>query len=120
MSFDRFVILHHLAPTGEHWDLMLERGESLLTWQLLAEPHSRDACPIAGVRISDHRKRYLDHEGPLGGGRGIVTRVDHGRYELLSADAATYAIHLSGRRLRGHFLLERIDESSSQWRLLAT
>ena len=32
----RFVILHHRLAGGEHWDLMLEHGESLATWQLLA------------------------------------------------------------------------------------
>ncbi len=34
----RFAILHHKTAGGEHWDLMLERGGVLLTWQLEREP----------------------------------------------------------------------------------
>ena len=34
----RFAILHHEVAGGEHWDLMLERKDVLLTWQLEREP----------------------------------------------------------------------------------
>jgi DNA polymerase Ligase (LigD) len=107
MSPNRFVILHHLAPTGEHWDLMLEQEDVLVTWQLLSEPIGRDACPIRCVRIDDHRKRYLDYEGPIGGGRGIVTRFDRGDYELLAVDDARWTLRLAGGRMTGEFCIER-------------
>ncbi len=114
----RFVILHHLAPTGEHWDLMIEHGDILLTWQLSAEPVNREACPIECTRIKDHRKHYLDYEGPVSGGRGMVTRVDQGRCEMLSSTDDAIALEFAGRRLTGQFRLTRPDPNSqSRWTL---
>ena len=113
---DRFVILHHLAPTGEHWDLMLERGDVLLTWQLTSRPTDRAARPIECVRIADHRKRYLDYEGPISGGRGIVTRFDRGRFEFLEFTEDRITFELSGDVLNGRFRLGRPPESEhTQW-----
>ena len=113
---DRFVILHHLAPTGEHWDLMLERGDVLLAWQLTSRPADRAACPIKCIRVADHRKRYLDYEGPISGGRGIVTRFDRGCFELLEFTEDRITFELSGDVLSGRFRLDRPAESGrSQW-----
>ena len=113
---DRFVILHHLSPTGEHWDLMLELERDLMTWQLRSQPTGRGACPIDCVRIQDHRKRYLDYEGPIRGGRGVVTRVDAGRFELLEDKEDTKTIVFAGRVLSGTFCLRRADAGeSSAW-----
>ena len=118
---NRFVILHHLAPTGEHWDLMLEQPDCLFTWRMSAEPVDRDACPIECLRINEHRKRYLEHEGPISGGRGIVSRVDQGTYQCLSADENGWILNLQGRRLRGDFSLLRSDPASqSRWTFIAT
>lgn len=118
---NRFVILHHLAPTGEHWDLMLEREDCLTTWQLLTEPDGGASGPIDCVRINDHRKFYLDYEGPVRGGRGIVSRIDHGTYRCLNAETDSLTIVFQGRRLSGEFRLVRPDPGSqSRWTLLAT
>ena len=118
MMPNRFVILHHLSPSGEHWDLMLEEKETLLTWQLMTEPRSPESCPIECRRIKDHRKHYLDYEGPISGGRGFVTRIDHGRYEIMAADHDALAIRIEGSRLVGDFRLERSDPASkSRWTL---
>ena len=120
MTPARFVILHHLAPTGEHWDFMLEREDHLITWRMRSEPVSRAACPIGCTRIKDHRKQYLDYQGPISGGRGIVTRVDHGHYELLAADEDAWTVRLTGRRLDGDFrLLRTSPDSQSHWTFTA-
>lgn len=101
----RFVILHHRTEGGEHWDLMLERGESLLTWQLQREPLGPESLPIPARRIGEHRKAYLTYEGPVSGNRGHVRRVDHGTMELLEAAGDRYAFELRGERLSGRFRL---------------
>ncbi len=120
MTPNRYVILHHLSPAGEHWDFMLERDHGLLTWQMKSEPLSRDACPIQCLRIKDHRKAYLDYQGPVSGGRGIVTRVDRGTYELLGTDEESWTLRLQGTRLVGDFRLERPDPASrSRWTFIA-
>ena len=102
---DRFVILHHRLGDGEHWDLMLERGDILLTWQLLHEPIDRASLPIPARRIGDHRKAFLDYEGPLTGNRGTVRRVDSGMVEFEENTPQYARFTLSGNRLRGTFVL---------------
>ena len=101
----RFVILHHRLGDGEHWDLMLERGDILLTWQLLRDPTVPDSFPIPARRIGDHRKAYLTYEGPLTGNRGTVRRVDSGTVEFEENTTQCCRFTVSGDRLRGTFVL---------------
>lgn len=80
----RFAVLEHDWPTL-HWDLLLEWGpdEDLKTWRLESEPSGRD--PIPAVQIQDHRRIYLDYEGPISGNRGQVrcwTRGEYSRFEF--------------------------------------
>ncbi|MFO1094461.1 MAG: DNA polymerase ligase N-terminal domain-containing protein [Planctomycetaceae bacterium] len=76
----RYVILTHDHPFP-HWDLMLESGGVLRTWRLLNEPATGRRVPAE--RLADHRLKYLDYEGPVSGGRGIVARWDYGTYAQL-------------------------------------
>lgn len=101
----RFVILHHRLDAGEHWDLMLEQGDVLLTWQLLREPVDSSSLPIPARRIGNHRKAYLDYEGPLTGNRGTVRRVDSGTVEIEENAPKCVRFELNGGRLWGSFLL---------------
>ena len=103
----RFAILHHQGPAGEHWDLMLERGDGLLTWQLGMEPISRDVLPIEARRIADHRKKYLTYEGPISDDRGTVRRVDGGSVDFENVTASELVVRLAGSRLVGTFLLSK-------------
>ncbi len=107
---NRFVILHHRQDSGEHWDLMLEQGDVLLTWQLLREPVNRESLPIPARRIGDHRKAYLDYEGPLTRSRGTVRRVDFGSLDIVEDTAQGLRIVFTGKRLHGSFLLQKVDE----------
>jgi len=86
---------------------MLESGDVLLTWQLLREPIDRASLPIPARRIGDHRKAYLDYEGPLTGNRGTVRRVDSGTVEFEENAPQYCRFTLSGDRLRGMFLLRQ-------------
>jgi len=104
---DRFVILHHRLDDGEHWDLMLEQGDVLLTWQLLRDPILPANYPIPARRIGDHRKAYLNYEGPLTGGRGTVRSVDSGSLVDIEDTAQGLRIVLAGKRLCGSFLLRK-------------
>jgi len=102
---DRFVILHHRAVLGDHWDLMLERGDVLWTWQLLRDPTDRANFPIPARRIDDHRLAYLTYEGPISGDRGTVRRIDAGTYRLDSAEEGSLVVRLEGATLQGVFTL---------------
>jgi len=108
----RFVILHHRLSEGEHWDLMLEQGDVLLTWQLARPPVGPEVLPISARRIQDHRKEYLEYEGPIRGDRGFVRRFDGGRLCKLRWSDQSCRAELAGVRLHGTFVLRRIGE---QW-----
>jgi hypothetical protein len=100
----RFVILEHDHP-HRHWDLMLEAGDVLHTWRLTAPP-----CPsrvAAAERSFDHRRLYLDYEGPISGGRGRVVRHDAGTFLAEAEGDGWLELRLEGVRLRGRLRLER-------------
>jgi hypothetical protein len=88
---------------------MLDLGEALATWQLtsdpaaLADPALTDAIPAR--RIGDHRRAYLDYEGPVSGDRGSVTRIEKGTYELIGHFPCGWTLRLSGALLNGEFNL---------------
>jgi hypothetical protein len=110
----RFVILEHDHPFL-HWDLMLEPGNVLRTWRLAAAP-APGQC-VAAEALGDHRRAYLDYEGPVSGNRGQVQRWDSGTYdgdlpEIFTAGQAV-ELRLHGQRLRGLALLLR--EDSERW-----
>ena len=112
----RFTILTHDHPFP-HWDLLLERGESLQTWRLLTVPDSPGE--ITAEPLPDHRLMYLDYEGPVSNGRGVVSRWDTGDYcivqKTVEESAERLEIELTGERLAGRFILERAAESPT-WR----
>jgi len=94
----RFVVLEHDHPFL-HWDFMLETGNSLRTWRLLAPPDSEK--PILAEPLPDHRLAYLDYEGPVSGGRGSVRQWDAGEFEWIRDSEHRCTFSLAGRRLTG-------------------
>lgn len=112
----RFAILHHRAPQGEHWDLMLERGDVLLTWQLSRDPGDGACLPIPARRIQNHRTHYLDYEGPISGDRGVVTRVDRGCVEFSKVTDRECAFKLTGGTLCGAFAVVLVTKETD-WEL---
>src|SRR5437899_1298127 len=99
----RFVLLEHDHPS-RHWDLMLEVGDVLWTWRLDAIP--RAATPCAALRIADHRRIYLDYEGPVGGGRGTVTRVAGGDFAWVEESPGRVVVEMRGANLSGRLTVE--------------
>jgi hypothetical protein len=108
----RYVILEHDFP-ALHWDFMLEAGDVLKAWRLAAPPQPGGA--VAAEPSSDHRRAYLDYEGPVGGGRGTVTRWDAGTFSWEEA-AEGVAVRLAGARLRGRARVEA--DGAGGWRLV--
>jgi hypothetical protein len=106
----RFVILEHDHP-HLHYDLMLEAGDVLRTWRLATTPDRNQ--PIKAESLGDHRKLYLDYEGPVSGNRGQVKRWDAGTFEWLEESAGRLVVWLEGRRCSGAAILERT--TSGEW-----
>ena len=114
----RYVILEHTGtPTykpGVHWDLMLEAGETLRTWELDAIP--MPGASAKGRSLPDHRLAYLDYEGPVSNNRGTVRRWDCGTYQTIRERGNEIECQLSGKRLRGTLLLKREGpDSAAPW-----
>jgi hypothetical protein len=77
----RFVILEHSVNGEAHFDLMLEvaGAEKLRTIQMRDWPLDVGGrCPAA--ELDSHRRIYLEFEGDIGGGRGVVKRIEEGSY----------------------------------------
>ena len=109
----RFVILEHDHPEL-HWDFMLEAGAVLRTWRL-ARPPGAPADGIEAVALPDHRLHYLDYEGPVSHGRGVVKRWDAGEYVAVEPeDAGTLCVRLHGSRVLGLVWMRRTGED--RWR----
>lgn len=106
----RFAILTHDWPAF-HWDFLLEppidgefdESPPLWTWRLLGEPDS--AAEIACERLPDHRRRYLDYEGPVSGDRGTVKHWDSGTYEVISHEP-NFIIRVHGQRIARRIVID--------------
>ncbi|QDU29815.1 hypothetical protein ETAA8_49300 [Anatilimnocola aggregata] len=112
----QFVLLRHTlpadSPRASHYDLMLESGESLLTWAIEALP---TAGSIVAEELPPHRLVYLDYEGAVSNNRGSVARVDRGELVWLQQTSDEYCARLQGEQLRGEFRLRRT--SAQFWEL---
>ena len=111
---DRFVVLEH-DWDGVHWDFMLERGDVLRTWAI-------DLPIVPGVELparalADHRRLYLDYEGPISGARGTVKRVEQGLYDVLHWAPDRVVVRLSGVQLVGDAELRRLSSSEGTFPL---
>lgn len=100
----RFVILQHDHPVL-HWDLMLDTGEVLRTWRLEVEPASQ--AEMRAFALPDHRRMYLDYEGPVSGDRGTVTRWDAGTYTLLEETPSRLRYQVDGHLMQGIVQMDR-------------
>ena len=79
----RFAILHHTGVTTPHYDLMFEAdpGAKLATWRCPIWPV---IAPAPVERLEDHRRDYLDYQGPVSDDRGRVDRVAGGLFRFES------------------------------------
>ena len=108
-----FVTHLHRARGAEHYDLMIEAGEALATWQVSGNP--ADLAPSASVparKLPDHRKAYLTYEGPVSRDRGNVMKVDEGSCDVSCAEADSWQVTFHGRRVKGHFEIRRIEDDN--------
>jgi hypothetical protein len=109
----KFVVLYHRFSPGhertDHFDLMLEGPDSLMTWavnviesellDVAANDEWAERKSAKCVRLSNHRKFYLDYEGPVSNDRGSVKQVLSGQYRrmddqsfLLESEDSTFQI----------------------------
>ncbi len=112
-TMPRYVILEHDHPQL-HWDLMLEAGDVLRTWRLAAPPQPGQA--VMATSLGNHRRIYLDYQGPVSGNRGRVVRWDAGTFNWQTDEANRLVVRLDGGRLRGTATLQR--DAAGEWTLI--
>lgn len=95
------VLLEHTLPSGNtHFDWMFERPGiaegPLISFRLSERPDlATPARPFRSERIGDHRRSYLDYQGPVSANRGGVRRVASGI--ILSLDETPTSLRLTLR-----------------------
>jgi hypothetical protein len=110
----RFVILRHKDYGPTHYDLMIQSGGVLVTWQFRVSP-IRDIRELPCRRIADHREAYLEYEGPVSSRRGEVSQVDAGECRVRSQEAHRWQVEFDGQKLQGAWELWRVRDD--QWAL---
>jgi bifunctional non-homologous end joining protein LigD len=104
----RFTISRHTgSKEGDHYDFLLEHGDTLRTWRL---ENTSFQFPQGARQIKDHRKTYLDYEGEISGGRGSVKIWDTGTYVADRWSDQHIRIAIVGRQLKTRLRLDRTDE----------
>ena len=94
----RWALLRHDTPDGRwHYDWLLEPmsppDAALVTFRIFARPDDPRVSEFAAERLADHRRVYLDYQGPVSGNRGTVTRLVSGECRIL-ADGAVFEVVL--------------------------
>ncbi len=98
------AILLHRTREGSHYDWLLSSpGDPLgplWTARIALPPGAWAAARLLPVqRLPDHRRVYLEYQGPLSQGRGEVLRIDRGGFRAELWTAGRIVIDL---RLRGY------------------
>ncbi len=112
------VLLLHVTPAGRHHDWLFEAPGApggigpLVCFRVGPDSGAwAEARRLVFDRLADHRRRYLDYEGSLSGGRGRVRRVDVGSVvpRLWSVDRAVLEVRLGG--FAGGVILRRVGRA---------
>lgn len=106
-SSSRFVIHKHQA-SHLHWDLRLELDGVLKSWAIPKEPPTAVGIKRLAVQVEDHPVNYINFKGliPKGNyGAGRVEIWDKGKFKLINRKKSEISLVISGRRLKGHYIL---------------
>jgi len=110
----KFVILFHETPRGDdrpsHWDLMWEEDDEspLTTFAIYGEPAVGQQC--SAEPLAAHRREYLQYEGEVSGGRGVVTRVHSGEVDIIVCEACRVELRLQSATLSCSAVIAKLEE----------
>jgi hypothetical protein len=91
--------------------------ETLRTWRLEQPP--APGAVIKAEALPDHRRMYLDYEGPISGNRGEVQRWDSGEYAVLSQTATEIVMRFEGTQTQGEATLQCNESGGWTFKLQA-
>jgi bifunctional non-homologous end joining protein LigD len=107
-----FVIQKHIKASNLHWDLMLEAGEVLETYQLKLPPEKLTHQTSPATRIFDHPLKFLTYEGSVNKGKGTVEIAEMGTCRLLRESKHKKEFQFEGKILKGKFSLIHIKDNN--------
>jgi hypothetical protein len=110
MEKQLFVIQRHSRGQEVHWDLMLERGEVLVTWQVGVEPGQWADRQWECKKLFDHRRKYLTYEGPVSGNRGEVQIAAQGNYQVRERKKTFWSVWLEGDTICGNLEIRKVRD----------
>lgn len=90
----RYAILYHDGIDDPHFDLLFESsaGGDLWTWRSPAWPFLTETLLR---QLPNHRRQYLEFEGPLTHARGFVTRIEAGTFSFDPRGDHQWIFHLN-------------------------
>lgn len=122
----RFVVQKH-AASRLHYDLRLELNGVLLSWAIPKGPSLDWEEKRLSIHVEDHPIEYLEFEGLIPRheyGGGTVMVWDRGTWKPRHDAVSDYQrgelkFHLAGSKLRGGWMLKRLDRrDAGQWLLI--
>src|SRR6185312_13323450 len=109
----RFAILEHRWD-GVHWDFLVEEDPSLRSWAIDEKIIEGEDLPARALPA--HRRIYLEYEGEVSGGRGMVHRWDGGTCEALEWGEDVVRLEVRGDQLVGLVeLWSVVDAEGLRW-----
>jgi DNA ligase D-like protein (predicted 3'-phosphoesterase) len=127
-----FVVQMHDA-SSPHYDVRLEVDGVLKSWAVPKGPSTDPREKRLAIATEDHPLVYADFEGVIPEGEygsGTVLIWDRGTYENITgkedslrpmAEALAEGralVRLHGKKIRGGYALQRIDNEKDQWLLI--
>jgi bifunctional non-homologous end joining protein LigD len=120
----RFVIQKH-AASHPHYDFRLESGSALKSWAVPKGVPSKMDERRSAFATEDHPLEYLDFEGTIAEGEyggGTVMVWDIGTFDTIEGNywKGFWKVYLSGKKLKGEWTLQKIDDDSEKPRWVLT
>ena len=112
----KFVIQKHTKGHETHWDLMLQVADALQTYRLDLPPEKISDQPVTAIRIFDHPLKFLEYQGPVNKGKGIVQIADTGTYHVVKTESQSQWLEINGKVLKGHYCLTLLKNDNWQFK----
>ena len=114
-----FVVQKHSA-SHLHWDFRLEMDGSLKSWAVPKEPPTKSGTKRLAIQVEDHPLSYASFEGEIPHGQygaGKVEIWDSGHYELEDKKPGKIVFTLSGKKMKGDYVILRFGKEKKNWLL---
>lgn len=111
-----YVVQKHQAR-ALHYDLRLEKDGVLKSWAVPKGIPEKAGIRHLAVQVGDHSLEYATFEGTIPEGQygaGIVEIWDSGTFEELSWRERKIVVDISGKRIKGEYVLVRLKPKQSQ------